>query len=482
MIIAREQVLSELTSRLKGRMHTRPILLLGAGASFSSGVPLARECVVQIVRRRLDDALHVPQAQAIASDGERLEEWIRAQPWSGTFHDLAELFPIVVDKYLNPTALRTDFLIDVITMDRLSDGYRHLGKMVNRDIFKTILTTNFDECLPSMFHEAAPRARLTEVGRWPGDAREFRLNNRQIVWMHGRLEQYSARNTLDEIDDLDPLIVSSAAAAVREAPLVVVGYRGSENSIMKKFFAAHASEPLFFKHGIYWCSPDRNLHPNVVALEEAVGTKDFFRMPIDSFDDLMEDLDWSLMEVDHSQQNSFKGWQPWVDCLSSESLQVLAWSQTSHCWRRTPLSRLDAGASDDGFSLRNNITRNDIEHIQVGARTLLDSDFLAEIEISGDFYEIKLQCSDLSDRNIYVTPSRFGVSNQERNRFRITRVADRIAFGVWKNSRWSTLEASHYDVDGKLTLADLARHKFLLCLNVFKAARVIVHEFRLRTS
>jgi hypothetical protein len=55
----------------------------------------------------------------------------------------------------------------------------------------TILTTNFDICLPKALHDKQPHIRhVAEVNRAPNDFNEFSLFARaQIVWLHGKAEQ-----------------------------------------------------------------------------------------------------------------------------------------------------------------------------------------------------------------------------------------------------------------------------------------------------
>jgi hypothetical protein len=64
-----------LTSLLRPSNEARPVLLLGAGASFSSGVPLAVEGVKRIAKRVFADKI---KGGAILPEHVKLTEW---QTW-----------------------------------------------------------------------------------------------------------------------------------------------------------------------------------------------------------------------------------------------------------------------------------------------------------------------------------------------------------------------------------------------------------------
>jgi hypothetical protein len=103
-----QESVSVLTSLLRATNEARPLLLLGAGASFSSGVPLAAESVRRIARRVYAEKI---KGGALVPGQVKLTEWqpwLREQPW---FIDddrrFAENFPLVVEHLLKPREYRT---------------------------------------------------------------------------------------------------------------------------------------------------------------------------------------------------------------------------------------------------------------------------------------------------------------------------------------------------------------------------------------
>jgi hypothetical protein len=221
--------------------------------------------------------------------------WLGSQPWF--IRDpsrLADNFPLTVKHLLTPQAYRQKLLLDLIAPNaEIGVGYRHLAELVLRGLVGTILTTNFDICLPRVLNDKRPHIRhVAEVNRGPNDFREFDIFNRaQIVWLHGKAEQYTDKNLAEEIEELDPKLVSTLRPLLQSTPLIVVGYRGAEPSIMKCLLGE--TEDLAFKKGIFWCHRGGDLHPNVKALQERLGTN-FKLCEIEGFDQLFVALDKEL--------------------------------------------------------------------------------------------------------------------------------------------------------------------------------------------
>jgi hypothetical protein len=191
-----------LCSFLQPDKDARPTFLLGAGALYSSGIPLAAESVNRLAKKAYAD--HVRGGKAFPEEIKVSEwlSWLQDQPWfiRGEEH-LAENFPLVVEHLLRPEAYRRTALLDLVALKRdIGEGYRAMAELVLRGLAGTILTTNFDICLPKALNDKKPHIRhVDEVNRSPGDLAEFSLYSRaQIVWLHGKAEQYSDRNLVSE--------------------------------------------------------------------------------------------------------------------------------------------------------------------------------------------------------------------------------------------------------------------------------------------
>jgi hypothetical protein len=286
----------ELVSVLQPEDDGRPTVLLGAGASFSSGVPMADEAVKRIARRVFAEKFLGGKVLPEQVKTSEWRAWLSDRPWFIRDEGrLAENFPLVVRHLLEPASYRQKILLDLMRpTEAVGAGYRHLSELVLRGLLGTVLTTNFDICLPKALNGKLPHLRfVAEVWRNPADDREFDIFNRaQIVWLHGKAEQYSDRNLTEEVASLDPKLIGMLLPLLRSTPLIVVGYRGAEPSIMDCLLGDAGD--LAFRKGIYWCHmKGAELHPNVEKLAQRLGGN-FRLLEIGGFDELLADLDREL--------------------------------------------------------------------------------------------------------------------------------------------------------------------------------------------
>lgn len=292
------EAVSVLGPLLRSNDEPFPLILFGAGASFRSGVPTAADAVKQIAR-----LVYSERELAGARPPERVKpsEW---EPWLQRFgwflpgaDRLAENFPLVVEHLLVPAEFRKRVLLDLMRpVNGISNGYRILADFVMRGLIRTMFTTNFDTCLPDALRERQPHIRhIHEVNRGPGDYDQFNIYSKcQIIWLHGRAEQYSDRNSAGETDALDQSLVSLIRPMLNASPIIVVGYRGSEPSIMEGLFGQNKEGRLDFANGVYWCTRHaESLHPNVEGFARRLGTN-FRLLRIDGFDELFADLSKEL--------------------------------------------------------------------------------------------------------------------------------------------------------------------------------------------
>src|ERR1700704_2490079 len=102
----------ELASILSPNNEARPTILLGAGASFSSGVPLADEAVKRIAKRVFSERVLVGKVLPEQVKTSEWRGWLNQQSWFINDESrLAENFPLVVKHLLQPQAYRRKVLL-----------------------------------------------------------------------------------------------------------------------------------------------------------------------------------------------------------------------------------------------------------------------------------------------------------------------------------------------------------------------------------
>jgi hypothetical protein len=283
-----------LASKFRADAAARPILLLGAGASVSSGVPLAADLVRRIGRyghaiHRLGNANAFPTVPE--TDGQnflRQFDWFRPDA-------MADCFPAAVEHVLRPAHVRKQFFDHNTRHSTISEGYHALTRLVMRGLCCTILTTNFDDLLPESFRLQRSIRDIVEINKTRGDLCRFSSHNRcQIVFLHGRSDYYTDCNLADEVQRLNEALAHRLWGMLAEAPLIVIGYGGGEPSIMQHLLGEGAQHTGNFRHGIYWCAREpHRYHPSVDRLEETL-KGNFNRVAIGDFDSLMIALDREL--------------------------------------------------------------------------------------------------------------------------------------------------------------------------------------------
>ena len=286
-----------------------PIFLLGAGASVKSGIPLAHDMVEQIAKWGycLDNGLDPEDPSLRRSDW---YPWLKMQKWYREDREQADNYPEAVEKILQPRQTRKDFFLKMLhTEVEPSSGYDHLAELMARKRVYTVLTTNFDTILLNVCN-ANHRPHHVEIIQTPSDYTKLSTSPQypQVIYLHGSVGHYTDKNTIAEINEqLDDELVSKLLPLLSDHPLVVIGYRGAESSVMEHLLINHAGKASNYRHGIYWCSRDYNaeksdnLTKRVHKLAGEIQTN-FHVVPIDGFDEVMNDLWQHILRQPDSPQ------------------------------------------------------------------------------------------------------------------------------------------------------------------------------------
>jgi hypothetical protein len=292
--------INELVYLFRAHQESRPILLLGAGASFRAGVATAAEAVKRIAKAAYAKnikGMDWRHCQITVSDWTK---YLQDQPWFIPGEDrLAENFPLAVEHLLVPKEFRRRFFEDmIIPPNPINPGYKHLAEMVQRGLCWTILTGNFDHLIVDSFRALQPPLRdIIEINKTADDLVRFNINNRrQVVYLHASVEYYRDRNLVEETQRLDEALVKKLRPLLASSPLVVIGYRGYEPSIMKHLLEGGIKECAGYPQGIYWClRQGERPHENVLKLQELINPN--LRITeIAGFDELMAELNGALKD------------------------------------------------------------------------------------------------------------------------------------------------------------------------------------------
>ena len=272
-----------------------PVILFGAGASATSGVPMAHDMAMQAARwaTAIDKGRRTDDPRIMASD---VQIYLQSQPWYSHNIGVDDLFQHSMRLLNSPRELRREFLFNVLNnVLQPSIGYRHLAQLAKARIIRTMLTTNFDDRFQSAFG-AGPLIVTSQPGE------HQRINTApvhpQLIYLHSKADHYMDRIMEEEVQELDPHLTAQVKPLLRDHPLIIVGYRGAEPSIMQSLLLDQLSYAGNFPHGIFWCVLEgtnfEDLSPMVQELARQIGDN-FAILPIQGFDQFITDLSASIM-------------------------------------------------------------------------------------------------------------------------------------------------------------------------------------------
>ena len=282
------QTTDRLRSLFNPEAGPTPLLLLGAGSSQRSGIPLSEQIVGMAAKWAYCQANgHHPEDPSIKrSDWLR---WVQQHPWYRKDVGAADNYSSVIHHLLTPRDNRREFFLKLIRPNvDASSGYGHLLELLDQRRIETVLTTNFDRVLPDL-HVTRRRPHHLEIINTAADYTKFSTSptHPQLVYLHGSVEHYTDRNLLEEVQRLDDTLVGLLTPLLRDHPLIVIGYRGAEPSIMQHLLYDQLAGTNGFRRGIFWCVlPDADIHPAVTELQtKLAGNLQLVVIP--GFDDLM---------------------------------------------------------------------------------------------------------------------------------------------------------------------------------------------------
>lgn len=277
-------------------------LILGAGASRSSGVLLAREIVHDIV------ASEYCHANGIADDLRRrvpaseVRGWLELQDWYRGARARGESDYSAVFRQFKPTRdHQLKYIASLLVGAAPSRAYHALCHLVRRRIFPVVLTTNFDPLLENCYKGKFLSESSLRTIESPTMFSQVTLeaNRTLLAHLHGNLNGYDIANLDESTHLLKKDIESAVKRLVNPYALAVMGYSGSDNSVMSLLEQLVADDPSSFRRGvIYWChTPGGALSPRVTALLDSVSQG--FTVQIAGFDQTIQALSERLQCGNH---------------------------------------------------------------------------------------------------------------------------------------------------------------------------------------
>lgn len=269
---------------------------LGSGASQSSGIPVGQEVVWMLKRDLFCRETHCSKNDYLDINSHMKNE-------IQTYFNNKEGFPKCGDSteyafYFEKACPDQDsqdyFIKELMKNAKASVGYSYLGAILLSNFTKTVWTTNFDNLVNKGINRIEPdNDFVTYSIKLIPNIDVLRKEEFPCVCkLHGDFRYEHTKNTSEEVHKLDLQMESCFKTELCSKGLVVLGYSGSDNSIMSAL-ESWLDKDDFLSKGIYWLKLyGAKLSPRVQKLLDVVKSKNkkAFIVDIRSFDLFFEGL------------------------------------------------------------------------------------------------------------------------------------------------------------------------------------------------
>lgn len=266
--------------------------LLGAGASITSEVPAATDCIWEWKRliylsNNPQDASHLSIYSEFCK--RKIQCWLDAQgeyPKEGAEDEYVfyaeKAFPLEDD--------RRRFFESISSNKTPYVGYRLLCLLNKYGVLRSVWSTNLD----GLVERAAHMMNLTPIAinlDDPDRINRFPENSSELPYiaLHGDYKYSRLKNTSKELDSQDEIFEEKLQTYFRDRNLIVIGYSGRDKSLMKALANA------FTKNGsgrLYWCGYGTTITDEVKCLIRAIkkSGREARYVATSGFDDVMISL------------------------------------------------------------------------------------------------------------------------------------------------------------------------------------------------
>ena len=250
-------------------------LLLGSGASSTSGVRTAEEMIKEW-RRLLFNR---------SGSAEGLEDWLTSQDWFEHDDEYSMLFETMYDQ----PSQRRIFIEERIKGARPRWGYVYLSHLISKRYFDVVFTTNFDDLLNEAYYLYLEDVRRPIVAAFDSAIQGIRVTSGRpkIIKLHGDFLYDNIKNTLAELETLETNTKRKLNQFAQEYGLVVLGYSGRDRSVMDILDLLLRDEENY-RQGIYWCHRRGSTLPG--RLQSLLRRDRVYLVEIDGFDEFTADL------------------------------------------------------------------------------------------------------------------------------------------------------------------------------------------------
>lgn len=267
---------------------------LGSGASLLAGIPSGQNlvwefkkeiyCTENCVSKELFKDLQSERNRA------KLQEYFDTKdgfPQRGS----SEEYSFYFEKCYDNISARQSFIQQRVANILPTRGHLCLANLILNKKVKNVWTTNFDELIEAGIKTISPEYAFNTLSSVQKNSISKIANNTlaNVIKLHGDYRYDSIQNTTQELQNLENQLSKLFYHKLINRGLVVIGYAGNDESIMK-VLEENINNKDFLSKGIYWCKPkNTNLSQRAYEFMEKACQKDELScvIDIDGFDELL---------------------------------------------------------------------------------------------------------------------------------------------------------------------------------------------------
>jgi len=230
-------------------------LLLGAGCSVTSGI---RSAGALIAAWRKEICSKLPGGLTAAGESEEAQRHFLKSHHSD-WYDPNKEYACLFERRYDLQRQRRMFVESEVSKGFPSIGYLYLTALVAQSYFRNIFTTNFDDLLNEAFYLYSTERPIVCAHDSSINSITVTSKRPKIIKLHGDYLFDDLKATLRETESLEQNMKAKFAEFCKEAGFIVLGYSGSDRSIMDVLHSILKTED-YLRSGIYWClRPDSEI-------------------------------------------------------------------------------------------------------------------------------------------------------------------------------------------------------------------------------
>lgn len=271
---------------LKENTDTGHVFLIGAGASISSGIQSASDCIWEWKKNIFitkNPSLSRQYSEYKSEIVQRsIQRWLdnegaypkESSPDEYSFYAL-KAYPI--------EDTRRKYFENICRNREPHLGYKLLCLFAKYGMVKSVFTTNFDGLVEKAAYQTGLNPIAVSLDSTDRIHRAASNNELLTVALHGDFKYGPLKNTGAELDTQHDTFVSALGQHLYDKHLVIIGYSGRDKSLMGALKEAYSRRGAGM---LFWCGFGYDMNEDIKSLMEHLesnGRKGFY-IPTEGFD------------------------------------------------------------------------------------------------------------------------------------------------------------------------------------------------------